>query len=419
MDEQRQQRQVSSGEKRGIPKLLSLGSLSLLAVMILSACGPDGDKPYSTISPASDTADDIHSLYKLVFWLSLVVFVGVQFAVVYLSLRYRRKKSDTTRPPQVHGNKRLELIWTIIPAVVLLVLLVPTLNILFDHDAAADEGSLQVDVYGKQWWWEFHLGEDTVQNGQNLEVTTANEIVIPVNRNTVFNMRSNNVIHSFWVPQLSGKLDVIPGHVNRLSITPTETGTFYGECAEFCGAQHAWMRFTIHVVEEDEFYSWVNNWRTSPAVSAQPQDANSDVVQAPAKFSVCLSCHTYNGFDTNAALSGIDAPSTFGPDLTMLACRETFGAGMAEMTPENLKQWLLDPDSIKPGTYMATQVGPGKAVDLTEEEADEFVEFIFSMSPEGGCTAPEGWNTGDTLATPGAEATPAATPEDSAATPAA
>lgn len=409
MDEQRQ----NSSVRRGVvPKLLSLGGVALAAMVVLSACGPGGDKPYSTLSPASRTADDIHDLYKLVFWLSLIVFVGVQFAVVYLSLRYRRKKSDTKRPPQVHGNKRLELIWTILPAVVLLVLLIPTLNILFDHDAQASEGQLQVDVYGKQWWWEFHLGEDQVQNGQDLEVTTANEIVIPVGRNTVFNMYSNNVIHSFWVPQLTGKLDVIPGHVNRLSITPTEEGDYYGECAEFCGAQHAWMRFKIKVVSEDEFYAWVNNWRTSPAVSAQPQEGNTGVVQAPAKFSVCLSCHTFNGFDNNMALSGINAPSTFGPDLTMLVCRETFAAGMMEMTPENLKQWLMDPASVKPGNYMSTQIGPGKPIELTEQEAEEFVDFLYSMAPEGGCTSPEGWggtSTGTPVATPvEAEATPAA-----------
>lgn len=414
MDEQRQNRSARRGV---IPKLVSLGILAMTAMVLLSACGPEGDKPYSTTSPASDTADDIHGLYKLVFWLSLIVFVGVQFAVVYLSLRYRRTKGSTKRPPQVHGNKRLELIWTILPAIVLLVLLIPTLTILYDHDAQASEGDLQVDVYGKQWWWEFQYGEDQVQNGQDLEITTANEIVIPVGRNTVFNLYSNNVIHSFWVPQLTGKLDVIPGHVNSLSITPTEEGEFYGECAEFCGAQHAWMRFKITVVSEEEFYSWVNNWRTSPAVSAQPQEEGSGIVQAPAKFSVCLSCHSFNGFENSGALTGITAPATFGPDLTMLVCRETFAAGMMETTPENLKQWLMNPESVKPGNYMSTQIGPGKPIELTEEEADEFVDFLFSMKPAGGCYSANGWEGTDSMGTP--VASPVATPEESEATPAA
>ena len=415
MDEQRHNRQNSSARRGVIPKLISLGVLSLTAMLVLSACGPGGEKPYSTVDPASTTAEDIHSLYKLIFWLSLIVFVGVQFAVVYLSLRYRRKKSETKRPPQVHGNKQLELIWTIIPAIVLLILLVPTLNILFDHDAQAREGDLQVDGYGKQWWWEFHLGEDQVQNGESLDVVTANEIVIPVGRNTVFNLYSNNVIHSFWVPQLDGKLDVIPGHVNSLSITPTRTGEFYGECAEFCGAQHAWMRFKITVVEEDEFYNWVNNWRSSPAASTQAQEGDTGIVQAPAKFSVCLSCHSFNGFQGATTLVGINAPSTFGPDLTMMVCRETFAAGLMETTPENLKQWLLDPGAVKPENYMATQIGPGMPIELTEEEAEEFVDFLYSMAPEGGCLSPEGWSpSGEGDDSP--EATPA---DELQATPAA
>lgn len=409
MDDQRQTRQRASGKV--IPKLLSLGGLALIAMLFLSACGPEGEKPYSTVSPGSTAADDIQGLYKLVFWLSLIVFVGVQFSIVYLSLRFRRKNNETKRPPQIHGNKQLELIWTIIPAIVLLVLLVPTLNILFAHDAETREGTLEVDVYGKQWWWEFHITEDVAQGGQDLEVITANEIVIPVNRNTVFNLYSNNVIHSFWVPKLHGKLDLMPGHKNTLSITPTEVGTYYGECAEYCGAQHAWMRFTIHVVPEDEFYGWVNNWRTSPAVSAKPQDGDTGVIQAPQAFSVCLTCHTFNGFDSNLALTGMEAPSTFGPDLTMLACRETFAAGMMKMTPENLKQWLLDPESIKPGNYMSTVVGPdGTAFE--DAQAQEIVDFLFSMRPEGDCYQPDGWNSGgDTV--------PAATPENVEATPAA
>lgn len=414
MDEQRHKRQQGSAQRGMIPKLVGLGGLALTAMLVLSACGPSGEKPYSTVDPASVAADDIQSLYKLVFWLSLVVFVGVQFAVVYLSMRFRRKKSDVKRPPQVHGNKQLELIWTIIPAIVLLVMLIPTLNVLFEHDAQAREGDLQVDVYGKQWWWEFHLGEDLVQDGQSLDVVTANEIVIPVNRNTTFNLYSNNVVHSFWVPQLGGKLDVMPGHKNTFSITPTRTGEFYGECAEFCGAQHAWMRFKVIVVEEEEFYNWVNNWRTSPAASTKAQEGDTGIVQAPAKFSVCLSCHSFNGLENSNALTRINAPATFGPDLTMLTCRETIAAGMLATTPENLKHWLMDPGSVKPGNYMSTQIGPGMPIELTEEEADEFVDFLYSMGPVNGCTSSDGWGPADN-----SEALPLATPEEAQATPAA
>lgn len=401
-------RDAQAGQRRRggfAARLLTLGMLAISALLVLAACGPDVDKPYSTTSPASTTADDIHGLYKLIFWLSLIVFVGVQFAIVYVSLRYRRKTSDTRRPPQIHGNRRLEIIWTIIPAVVLLVLLVPTVSLIFDFDAQAQEADLEIDAYGKQWWWEFHYNEDQAQGGESLDVVTANEIVIPLGKNTVFNLQSNNVIHSFWVPQLSGKMDLIPGHVNKLSITPTETGEFYGECAEFCGAQHAWMRFKVTVVPEEEFYAWVNNWRSAPAQSVRA-DAGEGVVQAPQTFQVCLACHTVNGMEGANALQGIDAPQNMGPDLTMVACRESIAAGMLEMTPENLATWLKDPGAVKPGNFMATQIGPN-GVQFDDAQIQELVDYIFSMQPEGGCTAPDGW-AGGGMATP--SASPVATP---------
>jgi cytochrome c oxidase subunit II len=402
-------RDGQTGQKRRggfAARLLTLGMLAISALLVLAACGPDVDKPYSSTSPASSTTDDIQGLYKLVFWLSLIVFVGVQFAIVYVSMRYRRRSSDNRRPPQIHGNKRLEIIWTIIPAVVLLVLLVPTVTMIFDHDAQAQDGDIEIDAFGKQWWWEFHYNEDDAQGGESLDVVTANEIVVPLGKNIVFNLQSNNVIHSFWIPQLTGKLDVIPGHVNKLSITPTETGEFYGECAEYCGAQHAWMRFKITVVPQDEFYAWVNNWRGAPAQSVRA-DAGEGVIQAPQTFQVCLACHKVNGMEGSNALEGQNAPQNMGPNLTMLACRESIAAGMLELTPENLALWLKNPGAVKPGNFMATQIGPG-GVEFTDEQINELVDYIFSMQPEGGCTAPDGWTAGGS-ATPGAS--PVATPE--------
>ena len=368
-------------------RLLTLGTLSLMALLVLAGCGPDIDPPYSHISPESPSAESIQDLYKLVFWLSLVVFVGVQFAVVYIAMRYRRKASITKRPPQIHGSRRLEIAWTIIPAIVLLLLLIPTITLLYEGDAAAEEGDIVIDVYGKQWWWEFQYGEDVTQDGQSLEVVTGNEITVPVGRELQLNLQTNNVIHSFWIPRLSGKLDLIPGHVNTLSITPTEVGTYYGECAEFCGIQHAWMRFTINVVPEDEFYAWVNNWRTSPPTTVRGE-ATDQVVKAPDSFAVCLGCHRVNGVEGAVAPQGIEAPRSIGPNLTMLPCRETLAAGMLENTPENLALWLRDPGAVKPGNYMADAIKPGT---LSEEQIAELVEYLYSLEPEGGCTSAEGW----------------------------
>jgi cytochrome c oxidase subunit II len=420
MERRSQDRVVRTGQprRRGfVSRLLTLGTLGMAAIIVLAACGPNVDKPYSTTSPASPTADDIQSLYKLVFWLSLIVFVGVQFAIVYLSLRFRRSSDSPDRPPQIHGSRRLEIIWTVIPAVVLLVLLIPTITTLYDHDAAAQDGDLIVDVYGKQWWWEIQYGEDETQGGQSLDVTTANEIWLPVGKKAQINLHSNNVIHSFWVPRLSGKMDVIPGHVNTMSVTPTEVGEYYGDCAEFCGDQHAWMRFKINVVPEDEFYAWVNNWRSVPPSSARAEEADiaAGVVKAPDTFAVCLACHRVNGMEGALTPQGLEAPANMGPDLTMLACRETIAAGMLDNTPENLAKWLKDPGAVKPGNYMADQIGPGAALELTDEQVAELVEFLEGMQPAGGCSDPQGWAEG--AASPAASpmaspvASPAATPE--------
>jgi cytochrome c oxidase subunit 2 len=331
--------------------------------------------------------------------MALVVFVGVQFAIVYTALRFRRPKASKQRPPQVHGNKRLEIIWTVIPAVVLLVILIPTITTLYDHADAAQEGDIEIDVYGKQWWWEVDYGIDKTQGGQDLGVVTANEIVIPEGKEVIFNIRSNNVIHSFWVPRLSGKVDVVPGHTNSLSITANESGEYFGECAEFCGAQHAWMRFKINVVPEDQFYAWVNGQRTgNPASTAQGEDLPEGVAQAPAAFNVCLSCHVVNGVNPYS-LVGLEAPANFGPDLTNLACRDTIAAGMLINNPENLARWVNDPGSVKPGNYMADVITPGLIREQVGDEGfNELIDFLGSLQPAGGCVGTE------------ASGTPAATP---------
>ncbi len=391
-------------------RALTLGMLGMVALLLLTACGPDVAKPYTTISPESPTADDIHSLYKLIFWLALIVFVGVQFAIVYSALRFRRPNPgpDVPRPPQVHGNSRLEIIWTVIPAVVLLVILIPTITTLYAAHDEIDKGTLEIDVYGKQWWWEVHYGEDKAQS-QDLGVITANEIHVPVGRNVVFNLYSNNVIHSFWVPQLSGKLDLIPGHKNQLSITAEKPGTYYGECAEFCGAQHAWMRFTVVAHPEDEFYAWVNGERAGNPAVLFGQEAPEGVTQAPQAFSVCLSCHTVNGI-TQYNVTGLSAPSSYGPDLTNLACRESIAAGMLINNEENRAAWVDDPGGVKPGNYMADQITPGLIRDTYGEDGfNELMDFLSSLQPAGGCD------------NPGAAATPVASPVASpvsAATPA-
>jgi cytochrome c oxidase subunit 2 len=367
--------------------LLTLGALAMISIIVLTACGPEVNKPYSHISPESPTAETIQSLYKLVFWLALVVFVGVQFAIVYTALRFRKTKDSATRPPQIHGNRRLEIIWTIIPAVVLLAILIPTITTLYEWDAFAEEGDLVIDVYGKQWWWEVHYGEDRAQGGQNLGVITANELHLPEGKEALIRLHSNNVIHSFWVPRLSGKMDVIPGHVNELSITPTESGDYYGECAEFCGTQHAWMRFKVIVQPEDQFYSWVNSQRSGNLGSTDPQaQLPAGVTRAPESLNVCLGCHVINGVNETTAV-GLAAPTNLGPNLTNLSCRDTLAAGLLINNEENLRVWIDNPGGVKPGNFMADVVTPGLIRDTYGDEGfDALIEYLMGLHPPQGCT---------------------------------
>jgi cytochrome c oxidase subunit 2 len=393
----------STHRRRRGGRLLTLGTLGMITMLVLTACGPEVAKPYTTISPASPTAEDVQSLYELVFWLALIVFIGVQFAIVYTALRFRRTRPGKQRPPQVHGNKRLEIIWTVIPAVVLMVILIPTITTLYDHDAAAQEGDIEITVFGKQWWWEVHYGEDKTQGGQSLDVITANEIYIPEGKNVVFNLQTNNVIHSFWVPRLSGKLDLIPGHNNKLSITANESGEYYGECAEFCGAQHAWMRFKVVAVPEAQFYEWVNAQREgNPATTDPDAELPEGVALAPQAFSLCLSCHTVNGVNAYA-VTGLEATSNYGPDLTNLMCRETIAAGMLINNRENLEQWVDDPGAVKPGNYMADVITPHYIRDQLGDDAfNELIDYLMTLHPEGGCVGSETVPGATPVATPGA-----------------
>ncbi|MGI8482967.1 MAG: cytochrome c oxidase subunit II [Thermomicrobiales bacterium] len=416
---------TSSGTRarRGFAnRLVTLGTLAVSAILVLTACGPDELKPYSTTSPASPTADQSQSLYKLACWLSLIVWIGVQFLIIYGSLRFRRKDVPQDRPPQIHGNKRLEIAWTIIPAIILLVVLIPTITTLYDQDAALAKSDLVVDVYGKQWWWEMHYSTDDAQGNKSLNVVTANELHLPQGKNVKVRLHSNNVIHSFWVPRLAGKMDVIPGHVNEISITPMETGDFYGECAEFCGTEHAWMRFKVIVQPERQFFGWVNDWRTGNLVATSQDGAlPAGVVRAPAKFSLCLACHQINGAQgsvpieavlaPDSQVAGIGAAANYGPNLTNIGCRSTVAAGMLTNNVENVTRWLENPGAVKPGNYMAQVIkGPGpngEKPTLSPEEARQLAVFLETLKPADGCDG-----MGTPVASPEAspEASPAASP---------
>ena len=367
----------------GRGRAASLCGLAAAAALLLAGCGEAS--PYSQISPRSEKAGDIQGLYEFIFWAAAVVFVGVQVFIVYTVLRWRRRGEE--RPEQVHGNRRLELAWTIIPAVVLLAIFIPTARLLFAHAAAEEEATFVVDVYGKQWWWEFHYPDQGVAAGEPL--VTANEVRIPQGADVVFNLRSNNVVHAFYPPQLSGKTDVIPGHNNKLQFDASQVGEYFGECTEYCGTAHAWMRFKVIVEPQEQFNAWVQAWRQPPPVP-DPRPETAGVVEVPNAFIACTACHSITGTNANLAQSGMAAnvlSQGAAPNLTLLACRDHIAGGVLENTPDNLRRWIEHTDEVKPGAYMPnyTQVGPQGQPALTEQQIDDIVAYLSQLKPAGGC----------------------------------
>jgi cytochrome c oxidase subunit 2 len=266
----------------------------------------------------------------------------------------------------------------------MLVVFVRSAGTIFDFARAEQitPDKFVVDIYGKQWWWEIHYPNiPGAKEGEPL--VTANEVRLPQGADVVFNLRSNNVIHSFSVPRLSGKTDVVPGHDNKLQFVASEVGEYWGECAEFCGAAHAWMRFKVLVVPPEEFLAWTDAWHTPPAFDANA--ATADVHEAPAAFAACMVCHRITGTPAQIAQIGIGADPKSqgaGPDLTLLGCRDFIGAGVLKNTPEDLKTWLMHTTEVKEGAYMPNYVADGV---INEAQVDELVQYLGSLVPEGGC----------------------------------
>lgn len=406
----RQGEEASTSRGGRLSRLVPILALAAV-VVLLTGCGPEINQPYSTITPQNEKTNDIQWLYQITFWLALLVFIGVQVAIAYTAIRFRRRGSQ--RPEQVHGSRVLEIAWTVIPALILLALFIPTVKIIYEHAEAANvEDGFNVNVIGKQWWWEISYPAIPANpaNAEQGPLITANEMILPVGANVVITLQSNNVIHSFWVPQLSGKVDVMPGHDNKLQFVAEKPGDYFGECAEFCGGSHAWMRFKVKVVPQEQFDAWVAAWRTPPA------DGNAetaDVIDAPRSFGACLACHRINGTNAAVAGEGMSALSGYisqpigddevdedtaedevvgatsyeivggpGPNLTLLGCRDTIGAGILKNTTENIETWLKHTEQVKEGVWMPNYYSQGQ---INDEQVAELAAYLSSLKPADGC----------------------------------
>ena len=305
----------------------------------------------STLVARSDFARAIVHVYSIVTWTTGIIGVGVFVALFVVLVRYRARPGDSSLPRQLRGHTGLEIAWTIGPALALLIIAIPTIQVVFrTQSAATPADALLVHVRGWQWWWEFRYPQ--------LDVVTANELHLPAGRRVVLRIDGPDVIHSFWIPHLGGKRDAIPGRVNQITLTPERPGEYWGQCAEFCGASHANMGMRAVVQTPADFERWIAQQRAAPAEPAGPAAAGKAVFAA----SACVGCHTIKGVS-----AGVLAP-----DLTHFGSRAMFGAGMWPTTPENVAEWVKDPQRLKPGVKMPS-------LGLTDEQAKAVAAYLVSL----------------------------------------
>jgi cytochrome c oxidase subunit II len=315
------------------------------------ADAPPPLSPTNIFAPASTPAKSIFGLSLFVLAVTGAIFLLVFILLLYSVVKFRKRTSDDGRePPQVYGSNQVEIAWTVIPVLIVVALFMATARVIADiQKTSLPANAIEVVAIGHQFWWEYRY--------PGRGVVTANELHVPVSdpvhpTPTFIKLLSADTDHSFWVPRLAGKTDLIPNHPNSMWIDPQETGLFLGQCAQYCGTQHAKMLLRVYVQSRDEFDRWIQR-------QSQPASVNGAVSQGQQIFetTACINCHT---------VAGTPANGRFGPDLTHLMSRDTIAAGAADNTPDNLRRWILNPDAIKPGSLMpAMQLSDQDLVALT------------------------------------------------------
>ena len=290
---------------KGSYRLRRLASYAFFAALAVAAVSCNEAHPNSTLVPHSDFGREIDFLWNRLLLLGTIVFVLVEGVLIFIVIKYRRRENQPT-PPQTHGSTKLEITWTLIPAVILVFIAVPTVRTIFITQAQAAPGSLNIDVTGHQWWWEFRYPD--------YGVTTANEIYLPVGRTVNFRLRSADVIHSFWTPQLGGKRDVITNRTNYLWYTPdssTASSVWNGFCVEYCGSSHANMRFRVFTVTPEQFASWVAGQKLSARFGAVGPAAPTGGPIPPPHEGPAVSTPGGPNMPTQAAAGGLPAGYIF------------------------------------------------------------------------------------------------------------
>jgi cytochrome c oxidase subunit 2 len=330
------------------------------SAMAAWASEPKGLSSHGTniFAPASTPAKSIADLSVFVLVITGIIFVVVFALILYAVVKFRARAKDAGREPaQVYGSTQIELAWTIIPILIVVVLFLATARVIHaTQDAPEPAGALDVVAIGHQYWWEFRY--------PRLGIVTANELHIPVSdpghpTPTFLLLLSADTDHSFWVPELAGKTDLIPNHPNRMWMDPQRTGVFLGQCAQYCGVQHAKMLLRVSVDAPEDFAAWARA-EQKPA----SEDASAIAGRRVFERNACMNCHT---------VRGTPADGRFGPDLTHLMSRTTIAAGAAENTHDNLRLWVQDPSAIKPGSLMP-------AMKLSDADLDAVVRYMETLN---------------------------------------
>jgi cytochrome c oxidase subunit II len=322
----------------------------IASAWLLAACA-SGSPTF--LRPMGPVAERQAALFWQLMILSVIVFVVVWGLLIYIIVRFRHPRPPEDVPEQTYRNYLLEGAWTVIPAGMVFLVLIWTLRTMQAiHMPAPQPQDTQLHVTGKHWWFEFEYPQ--------YGIVTANELHAPVNSNVQIQLVAPDVIHSFWIPQLAGKTDLIPGTVNTMWFRATSTGRFHGQCAEFCGIDHAYMRISSVIDTPEDFQTWVTAQQQPPTQPATPQEqAGYGIVTAGA----CHECHTLGTFS---------AAKPIGPNLTHLMSRSVFVGASYPLHEANLRLWLQDNNAMKPGNMMS-------GVHLSAEEIDPLMAYLLTL----------------------------------------
>jgi cytochrome c oxidase subunit 2 len=390
-----------AGKPAATRRRLAPMALVLPLVLLLGACASDA--PQDTMKPEGPIARAIDNLFNGVFWIAAVVFVLVEFGTLALVIKFRRRKDDDDLPAQTHGNPRLEIAWTILPAVVLAVVGLFTLRTLFDI-SERDEDDLTIQVTGQQWWWEYAYDTDEDGDFTDEQVLTANDLVIPAGVDVNLDIRSNDVIHSYWIPALNGKKDAVPGRTHPLKVNADEPGTYVGQCTEFCGLSHGYMRQRVIALPQADFDTWLEEQQAD----AEMPDGGEAAAGAELFATQCSGCHLARGINDQQFEDQGDGTELLvsgnAPDLTHFASRGTFAGAIfdlwvdqdgddiveadeigGELNRAALEAWLRDPPAEKPmSAPYVPEAGQDKVrgmpnFNLQEEQIDQLVDFLATL----------------------------------------